>query len=77
MTNDHVLLSTITRGTRVRIGRLPDGDARAQFIRIGLIEGATVHCSERLPGGTMVLRHARQEMAISRELSEQIHVSVE
>ena len=48
-------LSTLRKGARAQIERLPEGEIRAQFIRIGLIEGAVICCLERLPGGTLVL----------------------
>jgi Fe2+ transport system protein FeoA len=67
-------LSSIRKGTRVRIHRLPEGDMRTQFIRIGLLEGALVTCIERLPGGTMVLLHHRQELALSADLADSIWV---
>ena len=69
-------LSAIARGSRVRISELPAGDMRSQLIRIGLMEGTVVECLERLPGGTLVLLHSRQEVAVSTELAASITVSV-
>jgi ferrous iron transport protein A len=68
-------LSSIHRGSRVRISELPAGDMRSQLIRIGLMEGTVVECLERLPGGTLVLLHSRQEVAVSTELAASISVS--
>jgi ferrous iron transport protein A len=68
-------LSNILRGSRVRISELPLGDMRSQLIRIGLMEGTVVECLERLPGGTLVLLHSRQEVAVSTELAASITVS--
>ena len=70
-----IKLSMIRKGLPVQILRLPDGDMRMQFIRIGLMEGALVTCIERLPGGTMVLQHHRQEVALSADLADSIWVS--
>ena len=68
-------LSSIHRGSRVRIAELPLGTMRSQLIRIGLMEGTVVECLERLPGGTLVLLHSRQEVAVSTELAASITVS--
>ncbi len=68
-------LSSIQRGSRVRITQLPDGDSRSQLIRLGLIEGAEIECLERLPGGTLVLSYSRQELALSAGLAASITVS--
>jgi Fe2+ transport system protein FeoA len=68
-------LSSIRKGARVQIQQLPEGDIRSQFIRIGLMEGAIVSCLERLPGGTLVLQQARQELAISNNIADCIFVS--
>ncbi|MBI5648120.1 MAG: ferrous iron transport protein A [Ignavibacteriae bacterium] len=68
-------LGAVRRGGRVRVLRLPDGSFRAQLIRIGIMEGAELECLERLPGGTLVLAHSRQEVALSAELAASITVS--
>jgi Fe2+ transport system protein FeoA len=70
-----VKLSDVARGAPARISILPDGTLRAQFIRLGLVEGAIVTCLERLPGGTLILLHARQEVALSFELADAIVVT--
>jgi|WetSurMetagenome_2_1015567.scaffolds.fasta_scaffold980918_1 Fe2+ transport system protein FeoA len=67
-------LSAVRTQLPVQILRLPDGDMRTQFIRIGLMEGALITCIERLPGGTVVLRHHRQEIALSADLADAIWV---
>jgi len=74
MKTPFIKLSSVSRGTSVKIQKLPTGVIRAQFIRIGLAEGAIIECLERLPGGTLVLRHSRQEMALSSELAASILV---
>jgi Fe2+ transport system protein FeoA len=70
-----MLLSSVRKGSRVRIAGLPAGDMRSQLIRLGLMEGTVVECLERLPGGTLVLLHSRQEVAVSTELAASITVS--
>lgn len=68
-------LSAVRKGMRVRIEQLPEGEMRAHFIRIGLMEGVTVSCLEKLPGGTVVLALHHQEVALSDELASAIHIS--
>ena len=69
-------LSAIVKGACVRIVSLPEGDIRSQCIRIGLMEGSAITCLERLPGGTLVLRHCRQELALSADLADGIMVAL-
>ena len=69
-------LSAISKGNSARIHRLPEGVLRSQFIRLGLMEGAVVECIERLPGGTLVLQHGRQEVALSAELADAILIAL-
>lgn len=68
-------LAKTSTGIPVYIRSLPSGILRSQFIRLGIIEGILVTCSERLPGGTLVLRHRHQEIALSGDLADQILVS--
>jgi Fe2+ transport system protein FeoA len=67
-------LSTLPKGMRGRIERLPSGDIRSHFIRIGMVEGAVVSCLQRLPGGTVVLEFSRQEVALSGDLADAIEI---
>lgn len=69
-------LSALPKGTRGRIVRLPEGEVRSHFIRIGMVEGATIACLERLPGGTIVLEFSRQEIALSGDLAAGIEIVV-
>lgn len=68
-------LVDIRLAQRIRIHSLPEGVMRAYFLRLGLMEGDTVECSERLPGGTVVLRKNRREIAIGHRLAQEILVS--
>src|SRR5690349_353447 len=63
-------------GGWIRIISLPPGDIRAQFIRLGIVEGEKILLLERLPGGTVVLQKHRQQIAIGHQLSSQIIVAV-
>ncbi|MFA6234662.1 MAG: ferrous iron transport protein A [Bacteroidota bacterium] len=68
-------LIALAKGMRARIERLPAGEIRSRFIRIGLVEGAIVSCMEKLPGGTIVLEFSRQEVALSGDLAGSIEIS--
>src|SRR3990172_233067 len=63
-------------GQSLRIQSLPQGRLRAYFIRLGISEGDLAVCHERLPGGTVVLRKNRQEIAIGHKLAGEILVIV-
>jgi ferrous iron transport protein A len=67
-------LSIIRKGMSVRIKKLPEGDIRAQCIRIGLMEDSEVTCIDRLPGGTLILSLCRQEIVLNSELARSISV---
>lgn len=69
-----VSLFDVGRRLFVKIVALPAGVVRSQFIRFGIVEGETVECLLRLPGGTVVIRKNRQEIAIGRALARQVLV---
>ncbi len=73
----HVSLHEVRKKLFVTILVLPSGVVRSQFIRFGIVEGETVECLERLPGGTIVIRKNRQEIAIGRQLARQVVVELE
>lgn len=68
-------LDKARRGQIISIISLPDM-VRAQAIRFGLTEGTQAVCEEVLPGGPVILRKNRQEIAIGRRLAEKIAVEV-
>ncbi len=63
-------------GQSLRIHSLPHGRVRAYFIRLGISEGDLAVCHERLPGGTVVLKKNRQEIAVGHKLAGEILVIV-
>ncbi|MFQ5798442.1 MAG: ferrous iron transport protein A [Bacteroidota bacterium] len=73
----HLPLHEVGKKLFVTILVLPSGVVRSQFIRFGIVEGETVECLERLPGGTIVIRKNRQEIAIGRKLARQVLVELE
>jgi ferrous iron transport protein A len=62
------------KGNRITVIKLPDGNIKSQLIRLGISEGDTLKCIERLPGGTIVVQKNRQEIALGFELAKKIHV---
>ena len=68
-------LAKIKRGQAVQVVRVEDDTMRAQFIRFGIGEGSQLTCLEKIPFGPFMLRHNRQELAIGREVAENIIVA--
>lgn len=70
-------LDQATPGQTVIIGAIPDEPVRLQAIRFGIAEGVRAYCEAVLPGGPIVLRKGKQEMALGRNLAQRIQVSPE
>lgn len=69
-------LFTIQKGMSFTITDIPSGFLKAQLIRLGICAGEQVSCLERLPGGTIVVKKNRQEIAIGKDLALKISVRV-
>lgn len=67
-------LDKARKGNPVTVLKLPSGDIKSQLIRLGITEGGTFKCIERLPGGTIVVQKNRQEIAVGFDLAKKIHV---
>jgi Fe2+ transport system protein FeoA len=67
-------LAALSAGDRVIIDSIGDVCARAQALRFGMGEGAAISCVTTLPGGPVVLRSGRQEIAVGRGLARRITV---
>jgi len=63
------------KGTQVIIIKIPEGNYKAQLIRMGISEGDTLTCLQRLPGGTVVVQKSRQEIAIGFDLAKKIKIT--
>lgn len=68
-------LLSLQPGDECVIGSIADDCARAQAVRFGIGNGALVSCVTKLPGGPVVLRAGRQEIAVGRGLASRIEVS--
>jgi len=58
------------------IRMIEDQFARLQAIRFGIAEGARATCQTVLPGGPVVVRKGKQEMALGRSLAHRITVEL-
>ncbi len=75
MKSGSVPLHQVDKGSRLVILDIPEGRARAQLIRLGVVKGEFIRCLERLPGGTIVIQKHRQEIAIGVTLARSILVA--
>lgn len=73
--NNLVPLHKIPKGSRVWIVQVPEGKAKSQLIRLGILKGEFIRCLERLPGGTVVIEKNRREIAIGMTLAKSIFVT--
>ncbi len=71
---NNLTLDKVKKGKFLTILSLPGNDYKIQLIRLGLSEGESVKCIERLPGGTIVIQKNRQEIAIGYELARKIEI---
>ena len=67
-------LDKVNRGNKIRIRKIDNKDLKTQAIRIGIYEGAVFMCSEKLPGGPIILQNRMQEIAVGRGLAEDIEI---
>jgi Fe2+ transport system protein FeoA len=73
--NNSMTLHKIPKGSRVLIVQVPEGKAKSQLIRLGILKGEFIRCLERLPGGTVVIEKNRREIAIGMSLAKSIFVA--
>lgn len=67
-------LSELRRGQAAIVTHIPDETLRTQLLRFGIAAGSRVFCHARLPFGPVVLRFGGQEIALGRQLAEQIRI---
>lgn len=70
-------LDQAPRGRYVTIKAILDGRIRRWLLRFGLVPGCRLLVLENLPGGPVVIRYRRQEIALGKPLAEQILTAVE
>jgi Fe2+ transport system protein FeoA len=69
-------LSNVQKGQLFKIINISNPSARHQTIRLGIGEGSTVTCSHKLPYGPIILKLGRQEVAIGRNLADDITIKI-
>ena len=75
MTTTPIPLHQVAKGSRLIILDIPEGRSKEQLIRLGVVKGEFIRCLERLPGGTVVIKKHRQEIAIGVTLARSIVVA--
>lgn len=70
-------LAVLRPGQEATIAEISDDTARAQALRFGMGCGACVRCISVVPGGPVVLRSGRQEIAVGRGLAQRIRIHAE
>lgn len=67
-------LDQAEKGQKIEIINIPDKKIRVQAIRFGIAEGSKLVCSEKIPGGPIILQNRMQEIAIGRNLAREIEI---
>ncbi len=67
-------LSELRRGQKAVIDNIPDDQLRVQLMRFGITAGSQVVCHAKILLGPVVLRFGGQEIALGREIAQQIKV---
>lgn len=70
-------LSEVRRGERFNIKHIPDDLVRVQALRFGISEGAVLSCHEKVPGGPVIIKRNLQEIAVGRNLANNIIIEKE
>ncbi|ADL13457.1 FeoA family protein [Acetohalobium arabaticum] len=70
-------LADVKRGDEFQITTIPEENVRAQALRFGISEGSEVSCAEKVPGGPVIVARNLQEIAVGRNLAEQIAVELQ
>lgn len=74
MTSKARVLADLKVGQEAIIDHIPDETVRVQAIRFGIGSGSTIICDEIIPGGPVILRRHRQQIAVGRNLAKQISI---
>ncbi|WP_324824248.1 ferrous iron transport protein A [Sinanaerobacter sp. ZZT-01] len=67
-------LSQIRKNQSVQILSIPNTDVRSQALRLGMMEGSSVLCLEKLRHGPIVLLVENQQIAIGYLLTQNIRI---
>lgn len=67
-------LDQVKRGQSLPIVSILNDKIRPQTNKFGLAEGTVVNCYENIPGGPVVVKNNKFEIAIGRRAASQIEV---
>ncbi len=66
-------LANVTPGQVFHISDVPDDQVRAQFLRLGFLDG-DVECRHRVTNGPVVIRRNDTELAVGNPVAKQITI---
>ncbi|NLU43041.1 MAG: ferrous iron transport protein A [Firmicutes bacterium] len=69
-------LDKLAVGDRFAITEVRDDDIRCQLMRLGMDANESLCCDYVLPGGPVIVKRGRQQIAVGRDLAGQIEVEV-
>jgi Fe2+ transport system protein FeoA len=69
-------LDRLVKGDRFSIVDVLDDEVRCQLVRFGVEPGQSLYCDYVLPGGPIIVKRGRQQIAIGRNLAERVRVEV-
>ena len=69
------MLHDVKRGEAFRIDAVADDEVRAQFHRMGFLDG-TVECSHRVTGGPVVISRRGTDLAVGATVATDVEISV-
>ncbi|MCF8002296.1 MAG: ferrous iron transport protein A [Halanaerobiales bacterium] len=69
-------LSDITKGKNFKIKHIADDMVRLKSLRMGISEGSSLNCNQKIPGGPVIVKHNYQEIAIGRKLADNIEIEL-
>lgn len=76
VTRDVKTLDKLLKGDRFSIVDVLDDEVRCQLVRFGVEPGQPLYCDYVLPGGPIIVKRGRQQIAIGRSLAERVRVEV-
>ena len=66
-------LSTVEPGARFEIRAVPEGQVRAQLLRIGFLDGV-VECTHHIRNGPVVLEADGTQIAIGASIADEVTI---
>ena len=69
-------LDTAKVGSRLIIRRILDDETATVAMRLGISSGEIIELASRIPGGPVVIRRGKVEIALGRSLCKEIEVEL-